>query len=263
MLLMSNRQLSIVLKEVIGLVCIVLGMIVPFSLAKGSPSTDSVLFPSDSSPYGIPYKEWLGKWWQYWLGIPDSKHPALDYTPDKCQINQDGPVWFLPDVVLIGDATSAAETFSCSIPAGKAIFIPVSTGSCWLGLTSGIEQIPDKLSSSNHADNVLNECAIPTQNATKILYANVDGLSIVNEVRDSHATTSYYNVTISPEPAVRLFDGIGTGTSRAIADGYSIFLQPLEEGSHVIDFKVSDIIGGQTTDRTGRYDILIQDTGAE
>ena len=26
-----------------------------------------------------------------------SQHPRDDYTPEKCQVNQQGPVWFLAD----------------------------------------------------------------------------------------------------------------------------------------------------------------------
>ena len=31
------------------------------------------------------------------MGIPSDKHPRIGYTPEKCSINQQGPVWFLAD----------------------------------------------------------------------------------------------------------------------------------------------------------------------
>ena len=47
-----------------------------------------------------------------------------DFTPEKCAANQGGPVWFLADQL------GGREERTCSIPAGKAILIPLLNGEC-------------------------------------------------------------------------------------------------------------------------------------
>ena len=38
------------------------------AVAVSSPTFD--IFSIDSSPHGIPYSEWVAKWWIWWAGIP-------------------------------------------------------------------------------------------------------------------------------------------------------------------------------------------------
>jgi hypothetical protein len=33
------------------------------------------VFSKDSAPYGIPYKEWITRWWQWHISIPKEDHP--------------------------------------------------------------------------------------------------------------------------------------------------------------------------------------------
>jgi hypothetical protein len=58
------------------------------------------------------------------MGIPSAEHPRDHYTPSGCTINQSGPVWFLADLL------SGKAERSCTIPAGKAILVPMLTGNC-------------------------------------------------------------------------------------------------------------------------------------
>ena len=75
-----------------------------FMLGYGSVcinrSADSpVLFSKDSTPYGISYGDWIAKWWQWNIGISPAEHPRDHFTPQGCSINQNGSVWFLPDIL--------------------------------------------------------------------------------------------------------------------------------------------------------------------
>ena len=244
------------MKYLLAIFCIAaLGSILQLAPAQTMPINASKLFPSESAPYGIPYSEWLGKWWQYWVGIPNSEHPVPNYEPSECLINQGGPVWYLPDVVLLGDSESATQKFSCTVPPGKAIIVPVSTGSCWLGLTDYAD-IHDKLSADPATDSELKKCAVEPQNQVTINSARVDGIDVKDQLK--RVTTPFYNLTISSEPAVDLFENIGSGTSRAIADGYFIFVPPLPTGKHIIDFSVRDFFSGRNTDRSGTYDLTVR-----
>ena len=50
--------------------------------------------------------------------------PSDAYTPEKCAINQEGPVWFLADQL------GGQEERTCTLPAGKAIFVLLLVGEC-------------------------------------------------------------------------------------------------------------------------------------
>jgi hypothetical protein len=53
------------------------------------------VFSIDSAPYGIPYKEWITRWWQWHISIPKADHQWNDATTgEKCAIGQEGSVWF-------------------------------------------------------------------------------------------------------------------------------------------------------------------------
>ena len=90
--------------------------------AKFSEATD--VFQVDSAPYGIPYKNWTAKWWQWFTSIPLKDSPANDPTGEKCGLNQDDSnVWYMAGT-FGGD-----NERTCAIPSGKAI----------LGLVQGAE----------------------------------------------------------------------------------------------------------------------------
>ena len=235
----------------VGFILFASFLFLPLSSLEAT-SGDSIIFPPNSTPYGVPYSEWLGLWWKYWLGIPNNEHPAIDYNSDKCSIHQEGPVWFLPDVITKGDAPYTRVEFSCVIPKEKAILFPISTGSCWLGIPE-FKHIQDKLSPRPDVDAELKRCAVGPQDNTEIFYVRVDGTDIKNGL--ARVTTSFYNVTTPKQPVTDIYSGIESGTSRAIANGYFVFLRPLSQGEHIIEFSVEDLIQGQKYAREGKYTI--------
>ena len=64
----------------------------------------------------------------------------------------------------------------------------------------------------------------------------LDGIDLDTTKLD-RVTTSFYNVTVPSNAVTGLFDFGPPGTSRGIADGYILFLAPLPEGKHLIEFK--------------------------
>src|ERR1051325_2933921 len=103
-----------------------LPMIAAFGLLVGSAPGVNVgvnsnpgILPPGSSAYGHSYGEWAALWWQWVLAIPADENPLTDTTGEFCDVGQAGPVWF-----LAGTFGSSVER-SCTIPAGKAIFVPV------------------------------------------------------------------------------------------------------------------------------------------
>jgi hypothetical protein len=127
---MMNKPSGMIIISTLTLaVLIVLLLLTPttfkFAWAQGPTSNTSIsnstIFPPDSQPYGLSYGEWTAKWWQWAHSIPTENNPQLDETGEDCaqSQNQTGPVWF-----LAGTGGGSAER-TCTVPAGKAILIPI------------------------------------------------------------------------------------------------------------------------------------------
>jgi len=235
-----------------------------FSLVIVTPSyinaasSPSVPFQKDSSPYGIPYSEWLKNWWLWWIGIPNNEHPFPKYDPKTCMVHQQGPVWYLPDVEPTGQLTHASVKYSCDIPKDKAIFFPLSQSSCWLA-NPEFKKYSNKLASNPDSDQDLKTCAVSPQDFTHAV-VRIDGTEI-DPAKLDRITTNFYNVTVTPNALKGLFDFGPPGTSRGIADGYALFLPPLSVGNHTIEFTVTDHLAGPMSElikRDGVYTLSIK-----
>lgn len=173
------------------------------------------LFSRDSSPYGVPYGEWLAKWWNWTLSIPATQHPRDSYTPEKCAVNQEDPVWFLADQL------GGREERTCTIPSGRAILIPLLVGEC----DSSIPEL--------RSDQDLRRCAM-AGNEHGVIEAAVDGIKLKNP--EQYRTQSgFFNATIVEG---NIYEA-PSGTFRGFADGFFVILEPLPPGKHDVDLKVS------------------------
>jgi hypothetical protein len=173
------------------------------------------VFSKDSAPYGIPYNEWLAKWWQWSFSIPTPQHPRDEYTPEKCALNQEGPIWFLADQL------GGREERTCTIPAGKAIFVPLLVGECDYSL-------PEVKS-----DDALRRCAM-AGNEYGVIEATVDGVKLKN-LEQYRTQSGFFNITI---PEDNIYNALA-GTFKALTDGFFVFLEPLPPGKHDVHLKVS------------------------
>jgi hypothetical protein len=173
------------------------------------------VFSKDSAPYGIPYNEWLAKWWQWSFSIPTPQHPRDEYTPVKCALNQEGPIWFLADQL------GGREERTCTIPAGKAIFVPLLVGECDYSL-------PEVKS-----DDALRRCAM-AGNEYGVIEATVDGVKLKN-LEQYRTQSGFFNITI---PEDNIYNALA-GTFKALTDGFFVFLEPLPPGKHDVHLKVS------------------------
>jgi hypothetical protein len=82
-------------------------------------------------------------------------------------------------------------------------------------------------------------------------YVRVDGKDLDTSKLD-RVTSGFYNVTIPSNPTIGIFDFGLPGTSRALADGYFLFLSPLPEGKHTIEFAAVDQAAGPASpEQTG------------
>jgi hypothetical protein len=184
-----------------------------FARAQGPASSTSnfVIFPPDSQPYGLTYGDWTAKWWQWAHSIPTENNPMLDETGEDCTQaqNQTGPVWF-----LAGTGAGSAER-TCTIPAGKAILLPIinvagvrTAGETEEELLTGIKGLIDTIST---------------------LEASVDGVPLQN-LSNYRIQSPFFNETLPNDNLL----GVPEGTYLAISDGYWVFLEPLSPGQHEI-----------------------------
>ena len=190
-------------------------ILVPYSTAVKADDINPGVFSKDSTPYGAPYGEWIAKWWNWTLSIPKEQHPRDDYTPEKCTANQGGPVWFLADQL------GGREERRCTVPAGKAILIPLLTGEC------GYE-VPEVKN-----DEDMRRCAT-AGDEYGVIEATVDGIKL-KDLQTYRTQSGYFNSTIVEN---NIYDS-PAGDYKAFADGYFVFLEPLPAGNHDVDLKVS------------------------
>jgi hypothetical protein len=199
-----------------------------------------LIYSKDSNPFGIPYSEWIGKWWQWHVSIPhnaSSLHPRESYSPEKCAWNQDqnGPVWFLPDGRNLGPfEINNVEQRDCTVPQDKAILVQIYGGGCSFG--EGFK-----------TEKELEDCV--NLGLDKVSFkAILDGTQVMSSANryDYLSEHHKYNLTYVKDSlyAKQVTEG---GTYKAMAGGYFLFLKPLSPGIHKLYFEET-FIGPENTE---------------
>lgn len=184
------------------------------------------IFTIDSTPYDSSYSEWIAKWWTWWVGIPIDKHPVKDYhDPDRCSAMQNGPVWFLPDII----PGEGKINYNCNVPLDKAILLPITTTFCDSGISGPM------------TDTEIVECADNILTPLNNMKVVVDGKNM--DLEGSLVKTDFFNITIPKNP-IDIWGTINPGTYKALATGYFVFLHDLSLGEHNIEMRVVDLLRG-------------------
>jgi hypothetical protein len=180
-------------------------------------SNNSELFTAHSTPpYGLTYGEWTARWWQWAYSIPRDIHPAYDDSGKYCVEGQSGPVWF-----LAGTYEHPAERY-CTIPAGKAILLPILNSECSYAEFTGLDN-----------EEELRQCAKRIQDSVVHLEASIDGVP-VSGLEQYRIQSPLFNLTLGQN---NILDLPANTTTQAVSDGNWLFLKPLSLGEHVIYFK--------------------------
>jgi len=171
----------------------------------------------NSRPYNIPYYEWTARWWRWALSIPIYKNPLIDEVGKDCAESQTGPVWFLAGTT--GDTHSAIR--KCSIPSGKSILFPI------IASLFSFAEVP----SSIKTDEELISYTAKDIDEYSLLEASIDGQKLKN--------LDQCRVQFGPFDISIVLDNIWNvhpGFTRAVSDGFWIFLEPMNSGYHKINF---------------------------
>jgi hypothetical protein len=190
-------------------------------------------FEPEDRPFGVSFGAWTTRWWHWALSIPISINPVLDETGKYAGINQQSKVWFLAGT--IGDENKVAHR-SCVIPKGKAILFPVInyifTDEF---LCSGIDLI-------KHVQKDIDDIVVRE--------------AIVNGYRiPTHRVKSeplLFKLKVDEENKL----GIPVGTTMASADGYWVFLKPLNDGKYDLHFHGA--CSGGLRNASAHYQIMIE-----
>jgi hypothetical protein len=203
-------------------------MVVPglnFVQAQGS---DPYSYSENSSPYGIPYKDWTAKWAAWLDSLPRSQNwnfqnsPGVKYKAEDCSYSQDlsSPVLFLP---WVGIERGTTATQTCIVPHNKPVLLPVDAGTSDYSDPTVKTKTPAELvrivSKSNVYPNPFD--------------ATLDGkpLHLIND--DAHKVQSdLFNLTL-PKDNVW---GEPEGPDKAITQGWWIMLKPLPPGEHTLHY---------------------------
>lgn len=182
-------------------------------------TSDFQILPPDSNHYGFSYSEWSAKWWQWAISIPTTAHPLFDNA--DCNTAQSGPVWFLG-----GSFVSSTATRACTVPLGKAVFLPILNAEC-----STAE--PPPFHGDTEAE--LRACAQGFMDGTTDLFATIDG-TVIQNVGIAGPYRMQSPLYSFSAPADNVFFVPGPVTGQSVSDGVWLMLAPLSEGSHTIHF---------------------------
>lgn len=215
-------------------------------LSPVAAATSLNIFPPDSKAYGLSYSQHIENFWKWVMGIPAKENPVNDQTGEKCatgQSNSNSSVFYL---TFNNGGTSERV---CKVPAGKALFIPVSQA-----LISNIDlptAKPSELKNGVKAD----------QDSVNSLYLKIgDKEYNFNELKAKRNPTDIFNVTIADNG---IFAAVKGGLTKAAADGYYVITEPLLKGNYTVHYKSSLYCPGEGCLETNfaqdiKYNIIAQ-----
>ncbi len=237
----------------IAVVAIFLSLTVLLIPSVMAQSDGPKVIKPNSVAYGRTYSEWSAAWWQWAFSIPVASHPLFDNG--DCSVGQSGPVWFLGGKFCqTGQTCPGSAIRSCSVPAGKALFFPLSNveDSAPEEPNWGCGNSLPPLVGGTIAE--MRSCAAFYVDQVVGLEADLDGKNIGN-LKDLRVTSVQFDVTW---PADNVLNAIGEGPfsagtySPVVDDGYYIMLAPLSAGSHTLHFHA-----GSSTTQDITYNLTV------
>jgi hypothetical protein len=193
-----------------------------------------IYFTKRQKPYGNSFGEWTVKWWQWAVSSPIGVNPIVDETGRYANMNQSGPVWFLAGT----PGENKIPVRKCVVPLGKAILFPV--------INYEINQLEDP---DLRTEDALIKNVVDDINDIINKEAIVDGIRIPTYRVQS--SPKVFSLTICEDNWL----GVSPGLIKAAADGYWVFLKPLDIGIHEIYFHGS--CSGGLRNSTAKYTVTV------
>lgn len=181
--------------------------------------------PADTDVDALRQPQWTARWWQWAARFgADTGAPFRDPDGRHCALNQEeGAVWFLAGTDGKSDALR-----SCTIPAGKHLFVPLIN---W-AVDDGASCADKQASAARKADHVITGLVL------------LDGRPIGQMPRMRVAAGTCFAMS-DQSP--------GTAT-----DGYWLMLKPLPPGKHQLAITAAWREGPRQTMQNFRYELDVQ-----
>jgi hypothetical protein len=177
-----------------------------------------LVFPIDSRPFGYTYGEWSARWWRWLLSIPKLENPAFDCSGANSYINQNDPdVFFLCQTYQEGHPSIPNR--SVKVTAGRAIFMPIIN---WISV----------LNNDGDTDCELIETASKRMDVVGDLQITINDLTVKNGLQEYRAQSLFFDIVLPEDNLI----GSRPGISRAISDGYWLFIRPLKRNTKIISY---------------------------
>ena len=199
------------------------------------------LFPVDARPYGADMATWAERASQWVYGQPLEQSPLFDPTGANCDVDQQGPVWF---VARIAGPPVFSGTRTCTIPHQKSILL-------YIGAVVDDYPCPAFPDFQPAPGQSLYEFLAAD---AKFFMDTVDSLSVsldgqpLNDVfQYRYASPDLFSITgdLSLQPVL---DPCITGSSQqAVVDGFFMMFKPLEPGLHTIVVHGTNTFGHDKT----------------
>jgi hypothetical protein len=193
-----------------------------------------VIYSIEDKPFGLTWANWTSKWWRWLLSIPKEKNPILGNIEDNFYFSQG-----MMDVIFLAGTLGGLAERRCTIPFGKPILFPIINF-----ITSYVEE-PNLKSESElitrakkDMDDIVKKEAV------------IDGVK-VQDVEKYRIQSSVFDLRY---PENNVFE-LAALPTKAISDGYWVFLKPLSAGLHNIHAVGSCSSGKTTVDVTWHLDV--------
>jgi hypothetical protein len=212
-------------------------------------------FSEGDAPFGIPYDDWVAKYWNWWIA------QSKDEVPPKkngCLINNSEKLVMLMETADVGTTYQV-----CNITSEQGILIPLWIGWCDAG---------DPRTSQPYQNEPLSKCArevtnlgtivsdvkVDNRTAAKLsvrLLPSISGsldYTITSLDNVTELSTADFNLTI---PGDTYKPEQTPGTWRAGSHGWWVVLKPLPPGEHTVSYNVVVTPPGASTGANIRADI--------
>lgn len=189
-------------------------------------------------PYGKSIGEWTVLWWNWALKTPKYINPISDDSGKYAYIGQRNDVWF-----LAGKFGSNDKDFPhrrCTLPYGMPILFPV------LNCEANQLEYPFLKNEQDLINHVMNDVNTVIKKECNLNDKPLSPMRIVSDPR-------IFSLYICDDNAMGVNKG---GVVHAAADGYWIFLKPLQKGQYVLQFEGSCEAGRLSAGAT--YDITVR-----
>lgn len=190
------------------------------------------VFSKDERPFGIPYDEWIGKYWNWWISNTEEQTNPPDGSCLKHESNS--------MVMLLDPAVAGKHQLECDISSKDGIMV-----ASWNGFYN--EPSPGPVNRSMEAKKQVNLGAVTSD-------VKVDGKSVARLEETSTMSNNIFNYKINTMdnftevfakpfnitiPENTFMNGQVVGTTPAGAHGWFTFLKPLPPGDHTLSYSLS------------------------